>query len=312
MKYEEWLDEWLELYVRPTVKEKILLNYSSIVRLHIKPYIGGRELEELDPRTLQSFVSELSTVGNTRTGSGLAPGTVGLVISVVQKSLTLAERLGIVDKQYSRYMVRPKARKKIIRCFSVAEQRRIEGDVMSKPGSNRIGVLLCLYTGLRIGELMALKWENVDLITGCITVSGTCRDGYENGKLQKIIDSPKTESSKRRIPIPRQIVPILKAYKRVAHTPYVIVGRHNDVSVRAYQRIYEGILKRQGIEYRSFHTLRHTFATRALECGMDVKTLSEILGHRSPTVTLNCYAHSTTEHKIDMMNKVGRLLSASK
>lgn len=309
MKYKDWLDEWLELYVRPTVKEKTFLNYASIVRLHIKPCLGEYELEELTLNSLQAFVSELSRDGNTRTGGALSSGTIGLVISVVQKSLSFAERVGRVDRQYSSYIVRPRQRRKSILCFTVSEQRRIERDVLSKPKSNRIGVLICLYTGLRIGELLALKWKDVDLIRGLISVKATCRDGCRDGKPCKIIDTPKTESSIRKIPIPKQMLPLLRGYKKSSDSEFVISGKSGDISVRSYQKIYTAILNRQGIEYRNFHTLRHTFATRALECGMDVKTLSEILGHHSPTITLNCYAHSTTEHKTNMMNKVGKLLT---
>lgn len=311
MKYKDWLDEWLELYVRATVKEKTFLNYSAIVRLHIKPGLGEFELDELTIDALQGFVAELGRSGNTRNGLGLSPGTTRLIVSVMQKSLGCAQMIGRVDKQYTSYIVRPRNDRRVVGCFTVPEQRRIEKDVLNKPRSNRIGVLICLYTGLRIGELMALRWEDIDLAHGTITVNGTCRDTYIDGKFQKIVDTPKTASSKRKIPIPKQLLPLLKSCKRVSRNQYVITGKNKnkDISVRSYQRIYASILKRQKIEYRNFHTLRHTFATRALECGMDVKTLSEILGHRSPTVTMNCYAHSTTEHKVEMMNKVGKLLT---
>ena len=101
---------------------------------------------------------------------------------------------------------------------------------------------------------------------------------------------------------------MMKALKKRSVSPFVVSASGNPVSVRSYQRSFELLLKKLKIPHRGFHSLRHTFATRALECGMDVKTLSEILGHKNPTVTLNRYAHSLMEHKADMMNRLGKLL----
>ena len=110
------------------------------------------------------------------------------------------------------------------------------------------------------------------------------------------------------IPLPKQLLPKLKSIKKSSDSDFVVSADGNAVSVRSYQRSFELLLKRQNIAHRGFHSLRHTFATRALECGMDVKTLSEILGHKNPTVTLNRYAHSLLEHKTAMMNRLGKLL----
>lgn len=122
------------------------------------------------------------------------------------------------------------------------------------------------------------------------------------------IDEHKTESSKRIIPLPKQLLPRLKHIQKNTHSEFVISNGTSPISVRSYQRTFELLLKKLSIKHRGFHSLRHTFATRALECGMDVKTLSEILGHKNPTVTLNRYTHSLLEHKIAMMNRVGKLL----
>ena len=165
-------------------------------------------------------------------------------------------------------------------------------------------ILLCLYSGLRIGELIALRWSDIDFTKGLLTVSKSCHDS-KNGL---IIDEPKTATSRRVIPLPKQLLPILKSIKKKSDSPFVVSANGKPVSVRSYQRSFELLLKRLNIPHKGFHSLRHTFATRALECGMDVKTLSEILGHKNPTVTLNRYAHSLIEHKADMMNRLGKLL----
>ena len=122
------------------------------------------------------------------------------------------------------------------------------------------------------------------------------------------MDSPKTIHSRRIIPLPKQILPLLKSIKKRSACDYIIADGEKPVFVRSYQRTFELLLKKLDIPHKGFHSLRHTFATRALECGMDVKTLSELLGHKNATITLNRYAHSMLEHKADMMNRLGKLL----
>lgn len=308
MKYEEWLDEWLNFYVKPSVKEKTFINYSIIARIHLKPGLGEYELSELTLPVLQSFIMNLSQSGNARTGAGLSASTVGIIISVIQRSLRFAVEAGVTDTQYADHIRRPKVVMREVECFSLVEQKKIEAEILRTPHNKKIGILICLYTGLRIGELLALKWTDVDLKKGTISVNGTCRDSYQDGVRIKIVDTPKTISSKRIIPMPRQLIPYLRTLKKVSKSEFVISNANGECSIRGYQKIFACMLRRLKIEHRGFHALRHTFATRALECGMDVKTLSEILGHKSPTITLNRYAHSMMEHKIAMMNRVGRIL----
>lgn len=119
----------------------------------------------------------------------------------------------------------------------------------------------------------------------------------ENGKCERKTGTPKTRTSRREIPIPKQILEIMKSIRKKSNSKYVIANAASPVSVRSYQRSFELLLKKLNIAHKGFHALRHTFATRALECGMDVKTLSEILGHKNPTITLNRYVHSLMEHK---------------
>lgn len=125
-----------------------------------------------------------------------------------------------------------------------------------------------------------------------------------------MIDTPKTECSERVIPIPKQLLTRLIEYKKLSSGSYVVFGKGvHGAQIRSYQKSFELLLNRLNLPHKGFHSLRHTFATRALECGMDVKTLSEILGHKNPTITLKRYAHSMLEHKTEMMNKLGKLLS---
>ena len=204
---------------------------------------------------------------------------------------------------------RPRTSEKKIECFSLSEQKKIEQYILNAGNTRLFGVLLCLYTGLRIGELLALEWADIDMSNGELRVSKTCHYGKdEDGVFGRITDIPKTQSSIRIIPIPKQLISHLRGVKKKSLSAHIVANGSNLISIRSYQRSFSSLLKRLNIQHRGFHSLRHTFATRALECGMDVKTLSEILGHKNPTVTLNRYAHSLMEHKKEMMNRVGKLL----
>ena len=304
MKYKDWLIQWLENYIRPSVKVRTYERYKLIVEQHIKDKIGGIELNNLSPLVLQSFITELLQCGNKKTGKGLAANSVNSVISVIQSSLKTAHLLGLMKEYTADKLKRPKLMEKRVECFSLTEQKRIEQAILNGKKDKLYGIILCLYSGLRIGELIALQWSDIDFAKGILTVSKSCHDG--KGGL--IIDEPKTTTSRRMIPLPKQLLPILKSVKKRSDSSSVVSANGSTISVRSYQRSFELLLKKLKIPHKGFHSLRHTFATRALECGMDVKTLSEILGHKNPTITLNRYAHSLMEHKKEMMNRLGKLL----
>jgi len=310
MKYAQWLNEWLENYVRPTAKIKTYVRYSEIVCQHLNCRLGGFELSELTPVLLQRYTSELSVSGNVKTGKGLSSSSVNGIVTVIQSSLKTAYTAGHTAEYTADRIKRPKAAGKQVTCFSFDEQKIIEAKILDGKDIRMYGVIICLYTGLRVGELLALEWTDVDLKNGVLSVNKTCHDGIAcDGKFSRITCAPKTRTSQRLIPLPKQIIPLLRKIKKNSRSQYVISSRKGaPTAVRVYQRNFEVILKQLNIPHRGFHSLRHTFATRALECGMDVKTLSELLGHKSPTVTLNRYVHSFMEHKQEMMNRLGKLL----
>ena len=301
MFYKEWLHKWLELYVKPSTKERTYRKYRQEAEKYILPALGNYEADELSAVELQSFSASLAE-------RGLAASTVNGVLFVLKSSLRKAVALGIAHRQYTDMIVRPKVREKKVVCFSKDEQKRIEQYVLEHNTPYLFGIVLTLYTGLRIGELLALTWEDIDFQKGTVTISKSCFDSWENGRYKKIFDTTKTQSSERVIPLPKQIIGELKQLKKQTGARFVVAAKSEyGAQIRAYQRSFELVLRKLHIERKCFHALRHTFATRALEVGMDVKTLSEILGHRNPTITLNRYAHSLLEHKTEMMNKVGRL-----
>ena len=305
MKYIDWLMQWLENYIRPSVKVRTYERYRLIIEQHIKDKIGSMELNDLSPFILQQFITELLQSGNRKTGKGLSANSVNAIISVIQGSLKTAHLLGLTKEYTADKLKRPKLKEKPVECFTLAEQKQIEQAILNGKKDKLYGIVLCLYSGLRIiGELIALQWSDIDFVKGILTVSKSCHDSKDG----LIIDEPKTATSRRVIPLPKQLLPFLKGIKKKSNSLFVVSANGKPVSVRSYQRSFELLLKKLKIPHKGFHSLRHTFATRALECGMDVKTLSEILGHKNPTVTLNRYAHSLMELKAEMMNKLGKLL----
>ena len=308
MTYRNWLDEWLTHYVKPSSKRRTFEQYSKVVQIHIQPYLGEIELTDLTPFVLQKFITDLSTNGNKRTGRGLSPNFIKKILSVIQNSLKTAHLVGYLPEYSANKIKRPKIVEKQVECFTIREQKKIEESALSAKKDKYRGIILCLYTGLRIGELLALRWNDIDFEKNILSVMKTCHDGNENGEHVRIIDSPKTEKSRRQIPLPKTLAKILKEMKKKSKCEFVIADDEKPVFIRSYQRTFELLLKKLGLPHKGFHSLRHTFATRAIECGMDVKSLSEILGHKNATITLNRYAHSLWEHKAEMMNKLSKML----
>ena len=151
--------------------------------------------------------------------------------------------------------------------------------------------------------------EDIDFDKKILRINKTVYTITRNGRNEAYIDKPKTKQSNRMIPLPKQLISVLKRNKRKSTSSYIITTKNGGiVQNRSYQKSFKCILKKCNITYKSFHSLRHTFATRVLELGMDIKTLSEILGHKNSMITLNRYSHSLLEHKFDFMNKIGKLL----
>lgn len=308
MKYRNWLNEWLAHYVKPSNKLRTFEQYSCAVRVHILPGIGDYELAELTPFVLQKFITDLALNGNKRTGKGISANYIKAILSIVQNSLKIAHLVGFLPEYSANKIKRPKTIEKQVDCFTAREQKKIERAALAADKNKYRGIVLCLYTGLRIGELLALTWSDIDFEKGVLSVTKTCHDGNVNGKHVRIFDTPKTENSRRQIPLSKSLAKMLKEMKKKSKCEFVIADGKKPVFIRTYQRMFELLLKKLRLNHKGFHSLRHTFATRAIECGMDVKSLSEILGHKNATITLNRYAHSLWEHKAEMMNKMSKLL----
>ena len=308
MTYKNWLNEWLTHYIKPSSKQRTFEQYSKVAQIHILPYLGDIVQTDLTPFVLQKFITDLTTNGNKRTGKGLSPNFIKTILSVIQNSLKTAHLVGYLPEYSANKIKRPKIVEKQVECFSIQEQKKIEEAALSAKKDKYRGIVLCLYTGLRIGELLALTWNDIDFEKSILSVTKTCHDGNENGEHIRIIDTPKTENSRRQIPLSKTLVKMLKDMKKKSKCEFVIADGEKSVFIRSYQRTFELLLKKLKLPHKGFHSLRHTFATLVLECGMDVKSLSEILGHKNAIITLNRYAHSLWEHKAEMMNNLSKML----
>ena len=303
MTVSDWFDKWLESQRR--IKRSTYTTYSSNINKHIKKKLGKIKLKMLTDEHIQRFVDDLS--------KDLTAKSVRSVFSVLRLGLTDAyeKRLSV---ELCRKIKLPKVKRKEVKVFTKIEQKAIEQYIEQSSYPNDIGILICFYTGIRIGELCALDINNdIDLKRGVISIRHTLyRVKTEKGKrkTELRISAPKSESSIREIPLPKFLIVKLSAIDN--GSGFLIHRNGKFIEPSVYARRYKKILEELDIPYRKFHATRHTFATRALEIGMDIKTLSEILGHSSPTVTLNLYSHSLPEHKKKEMDRLGKLYNPSK
>lgn len=299
MKYKEWLQRWLSA-LKPTLKKTTYKRYANAARTHVVPKLGEIELSGLTDAVLKKFTIDVTAT--------YAANTSRIAFGVVNRSLQSAKDSGLpINCEVIKKVTKKKKPRQIV-YLSKPKQKRLEDYVAESKIYKLYGIVISLYTGLRIGELLALEWSDVDFTAGTLTVSKNCSDSYESGRYKKRIGTPKTISSRREIPLPKQIMPQLRQLKKQCKSNYVIEGKDGkEMSIRSYQNTFRLVLERLNLPHMGFHSLRHTFATRALECGMDIKTLSEILGHSSASVTMNYYTHCLPEHKIEMMNRVGAI-----
>ena len=310
MTTQKLLTEWLETYQREHIKARTYSRYQGLITMHIVPTLGKRNISELGRREIQEFLTQQKKDGNIRNGEKLSATSTNMMLSVLNLAFEYACDMEYIEENPCVRVRRTKAETKKIEAFTVEEQRAIESEIARSDDRRLHGVLLCLYTGLRIGELLGLTWNDVDLERGVIKITKTVyREKDENGAWQLCVDTPKTKASDRVVPLPEYITNMLRMDCESAITPYVVENKKGErMSIRSYQYIFEKLTERAGVRKLNFHALRHTFATRAIECGMDIKTVADIMGHQNASITLNRYAHCMLDHKIEMMQKLPRVL----
>ena len=294
--FEVVTEEWLK-YKKNTVKKSTYYNYSYSVAKYLYPSFAGKNITKI--KNYNNFIEELSDT--------LSPKTVRDIVTKLKEIINFYEEEHNTKLNIKK-MSLPKMNKKEIQILSNKEKQKLEKYCIEQNSLKSLGILICLNTGLRVGEVCALRWENVDFETRRIHVEKTIERIYskEENKTIVIIDTPKSITSVRTIPINSKLYNILKQIRgKSKKTDFVLTGSSEHyVEPRNYQYHFKEILKRSKVKKYKFHTLRHTFATNCIEAGMDIKSLSEILGHADVSITLNIYVHSSDKAKRRYLEKI--------
>ena len=279
--------------------------YRTLINRHIIPTLGARKVSEIDAVTVNAFLAQKLRSGRLCGGGELSPAYVRSMALLIGTVLRFAAESGYC-LPLKTDILKPSPGKKELPILSRAEQSGLVRYLSSNPDPAALGVLISLYAGLRIGEVCALSWEDVDLDGGVIhirhtvaRVRNTDPDGAASTVL--ILDSPKTASSARDIPIASALSDLLSERIRDGATGFLLSKNGQFVSPRTYEYRFHRLLEKSGARQVNYHALRHTFATRCIEAGMDVKSLSELLGHASVGITLNTYVHSSMERKREQL-----------
>lgn len=303
--FAELFDIWL-LSRKNAVKLSTYSSYESLFENYLQKPLGSVRIDRLDKQTLDRYADELLTCGG-RNGQGLSAATVQSVIILLRAVLEYGEcEFGLVNN--AKKLSLPKSDPKDISVFTVEEMQMIRSNALYG-NSYELGILLALYTGLRIGELCALKWENIDLSACLVHVGKTLTRvrNYENdsSKTIMLLDMPKSKNSVRDVPIPPFMQRPLARLKRTQNDEnYFLTCSPRFTEPRTYTMRYKTFLKRLHIPYHTFHSLRHTFATECVKRQIDVKTVSELLGHSSVKITLERYVHPDMESKRRQLQKL--------
>ena len=308
MTTNELMTAWLDRCERERVKPRTYSRYKGLIVQHILPELGDTPIDDLGRRQISEFLTAHQADGNLR-GEALSATSTNLMLTVLNAAFTYACDMELLPANPCDRIRRVPGPPSQVEAFTREEQRRLEEAIAVSEDRRLFGIRLCLYTGLRIGELLGLEWQDVDMEKGILHIQKTVyREKNAEGEWQLFVDRPKTAASERMVPLPGYLAEDLRIYRRGARSEFVIENKKAErMSIRSYQYLFERLTEKAGVRKLNFHALRHTFATRALECGMDIKTLSELMGHKNATITLNRYAHSMMDTKIAAMNKLEKL-----
>ena len=295
----EAAEEWLNA-ARLRVKESSYVNYANIVNKHILPILGGAYIASLTTSKINEFISSKLTSGKLSGKGGLSAKSVRDIMTVYRS---------IERYVYTEYGIRetnftmPKTYSQKTDILNISERKSLESYLVKNMNRTNMAILLCLFTGLRIGEVCGLKWEDIDFSKSTLFVKRTVQRLSRNGKSTVVIGTPKSRTSVRMVPIPDFMMDVLKKYKS-SHNLYIITNSIKPTEPRTMQNRFKSVLKACQLRSINFHLLRHTYATVCIEKGFDPKALSELLGHADASITLNRYVHSSMEIKKNYVNRL--------
>ncbi len=296
--FKEATDKWL-LYKKTAVKESTYYRYRYIIDKYILSYFKNKSIYYFETYDFNIYIDYLS--GN------IATKTVKDVLSVFKSILKYIQIKFKVN--YTLDLISsPRSETKEINILKEKEIKKLEQYCLESNNLKNIGIIICLNMGLRIGEICALTWNNINLEENLIIINKTIQRVYR-GKNNTIIqiNSPKTKNSNRKIPIPKKLVNIIKLLKKTNQyngNEYFLTGTKKYIEPRNYEDSFKKCLEICQIPKYNFHILRHTFATNCMRIGMDVKSLSELLGHANVNITLNRYVHSSYSTKKKYLDKL--------
>lgn len=314
--FSEVCCEWLSA-ISGTVRESTYVKYYNLCKNHIIPRIGRISCRNMTEEQLRLFLEEQrGKRDNDRSHSKkesekyLSDSSVQTLCTIINAVLKYAASNKYMDALPA--VTYRKERNAQIEILSDQDQKRLVRCMLREPDSSRIGILVCLYTGIRIGEICALKWDDIDTEYGTLQIRKTIQriqnirsDDQTSAKTQLCIDSPKSIHSHRMIPLPAFLCEIIdKNLTRIPGAYFLSGDPYKPMEPRTYQYRYKRYLREAGIRESNFHVLRHTFATQCVGLGFDVKSLSEILGHSSVSITMNKYVHPTLEMKREQMSRL--------
>lgn len=289
-------EEWLR-YKKSMVKESTYYNYLFCLEKYLYPKFENVCIANIND--YNDLIDELS--------EKLSPKTVRDIVSKLKSILKYYEDEYDVNLRIKR-MSLPKLEKGRLKILSKKEKNRLEKYCTKENSLKSLGIFICLNTGLRVGEICALRWKNIDFDERIISVKETLQRVYlkDEKKSKIVIDKPKSRTSIRNIPINSKLYEILKPLKNVYRkNDFVLTGSETEfVEPRNYQYYFKLLLEASKVKKYKFHILRHTFATNCIEVGMDIKSLSEVLGHSDVNVTLSVYVHSSDKIKKKFLEKL--------
>lgn len=275
------------------VKKSSYAAYMLLIENHLLPVFG--DCEVIEEAEVQAFVLK-------KLEQGLSQKTIKDMLIVLKMILKFGAKNkwmehNQLDIQYPTERENPQ-----LEVLSRTNQKKIMNYIQAHFTFRNLGVYICLSSGMRIGEICALTWEDIDVNTGIVSVRRTIQRIYtvEDGvrKTELVLDTPKTKNSIRDIPISRDLLKILKPIKKVVNNSFfVLTNDAKPTEPRTYRSYYEIFMKELDIPKLKFHGLRHSFATRCIESNCDYKTVSVLLGHSNISTTLNLYVHPNMEQK---------------
>lgn len=306
--FKKFAELWLNV-TASQLKYSSIIKYENIILTYLLPEFQNKSIESITTEEIDMFLHMLLTNGG-KTGNGLSTQTVQCIFSVMKSILSFASRYGECNiPRTDKIVIRQSP--KNLSVLSVKEQNILTDYIVQHNTLESIGILVCLYTGLRLGELCALKWSNIVLDEQYLYVEYTIqRLRNRDNSVQKTslyLSPPKNNSSIRKVPLPSCLHNILISHQRDADM-YLLTGTKKCMEPRTMENHFKSIMQICGIRNVKFHTLRHTFATRCVELGFDPKSLSEILGHSNVNITLNRYVHPSMELKQKNMDLLGVFL----